>query len=171
MKDKLVNTCINKIINTPVLDFLLVEGGMVILYFGTIISENPFRSSMQLTINSAWRVEVEGKVVVGSLSETDLIMVILNKLIGLTISNISASDYSYDLSILLSDRTKIVTFAYSVEDMLWEFRNESSKLLVDRGFQVRRDRCESEAQDENSQKKVLPTKKGSKKRGRKGVGQ
>jgi hypothetical protein len=125
-----------KIDGLTLVDYLLVSGGDLLLYFGDVVRQSPLLTEWLLSVSSAWRVEDRERVLVGSLSESDLACRVLDTLKERTVLSVSFTDETrpLDIRVALSDGVCLLTFANSIEDDLWEVRS-STGLRVGIGAQ------------------------------------
>ena len=115
------------------LDFRFVEGGTLILYFAPYSGEGT--SQKRLWIDCAWRIQVNQMIPIGSIDDSDDVVMTLQLIIGLSLQALSLCELSGDLRLEFANDVVIETFGYSICCELWEFRrSDGLRLGVGPGF-------------------------------------
>ena len=112
---------LKQITNHVCRDFLLLEGGTLILYIGDIINVKPFQTVYRLWIDCAWRLQNSERILIGSLNDSEIILKLMQIVICKSISAINATQYG-DLSVEFEGGYSVRTFSYSTQDDIWELR-------------------------------------------------
>ena len=112
-----------RLIGTQCCNFRLLEGGTLILFlqgdgsFGGAIAKGRF------WLNCAWRLCIQGQIVVGSLDQPDLILGELNnRLVGKVVLDVLVAEVTKDVRLMFSGDLTINGFCYFTDGEQWEYR-------------------------------------------------
>jgi hypothetical protein len=106
-------------------DFLLVEGGTLILCFGGLRPDAPKR----LWIDCAWRVRDETRIRVASRDDSVLALPELRAALGAKTKSILVDPISGDLQLTFENAVTVELFCHAILDETWQYRRQDSYRL------------------------------------------
>lgn len=118
---KYTEEVLSRILAQSVQDFFFVDRTFV-LYFGTSSGDKPLKTTYDLWIDCAWRVDDGKKIIAARHDDAESAKAALSKLKDGAVTDIEYEHVSHDLKVRFSNGLRLHVFTQSVMDKQWELR-------------------------------------------------